>query len=95
MEIHAKRKTLRAIYFMQMLEGIVGSLVGIFIPVFLYTLGFSLLEIFVFLIVYQISLSMGAFGAAVLARLTGFQQTFVLRLPLAYLYFFFLKLKKI
>ena len=83
MNTRKRKKALRAIYFMQMVDGIVGSLVGIFIPIFLYTLGFSLNQIFVFLIIYQLGVVGGAFVSVWLARLTGFQQTFVLRFPLA------------
>jgi MFS family permease len=90
MSLKKRKKALKAIYFMQMIDGIVGSLVGIFIPVFLYTLDFSLTRIFLFLIVYQIAVAGGAFVAVWLARLTGFQQTFVLRFPLAISYYLIL-----
>lgn len=90
MNLHKRKKALKAIYFMQMIDGIVGALVGIFVPVFLYTLDFSLTKIFLFLIVYQAALAGGAFVAVWLARLTGFQQTFVLRFPLAISYYLIL-----
>lgn len=79
-----------AIYIVQSLEGLAGGLVNIFIPIYFLTLGYSIKEIFLYLIINNVSILLFFFLAGWLAEHFGLVNTIFMRLPVLFVYLFLL-----
>ena len=84
------RRQLYAIYLINALEGLAGSLVNVFIPIYLLQLGFSLSRVLWFLAEWSIWICVWFFLAAVLAGRIGLKRVMALRLPVLLAYFLML-----
>jgi MFS family permease len=80
----------KAIYAMQSIEGIAGGLVGIFIPIYMLTIGYPIYQIFLFYIVNNLATLPLFFLAAWLAQRIGISKLIVLRLPILLAQFYLL-----
>ncbi len=67
---------LRPIYIMYSLQGFALSLIGIFIPIYFLTLGYSVSQVLVFYILHYVCLVAFAFAAIYPAKFVGPQRTF-------------------
>ncbi len=72
------------------IRGFAVSMIGIFIPIYLLTLGFSLTEVFVYYIIYNLVYSLAAIPAAHLDAKIGFKHTIMLATPILILFFILL-----
>lgn len=81
------KRRLRAIYLMHSIDGFAGSLIGIFVPVYLLTLGYTISQIFLFYIIAYLNIAILFFLAGYSAGHFGFKKTILFRFPflLAYL----------
>lgn len=81
------RRRLRAVYLMHSIDGFAGSLIGIFIPIYFLTLGYSVSQIFVFYLILYAALAVLFFLAGYLSSRLGLKRTILARLPflIAYL----------
>lgn len=68
--------------------GLAGSLVGIFIPIYLLRIGNSLSEVMIFLIVHHIALFASAFIVVFLSNKIGLIYTLRIRFAFLFLYLF-------
>ena len=79
-----------AIYVMHLANGIAGSLVGIFIPIYFLTLGYSLSQVFIFFIVNNFAILLFSLTASRFAKQFGLVKTLLLRLIFLFLNLFLL-----
>jgi MFS family permease len=70
-------KNIHWVYFLHSVKSLAGAFVGVFIPIYFLKLGFSLGSIFVFWLVYAISLLIFDFVAAFLSKKIGFKPIIV------------------
>jgi len=75
------KKRLRAIFLMHSIDGFAGSLIGIFIPIYLLTLGYSVKQVFIFYIITYAALTGFFFLAGYCASRWGLKRTILLRFP--------------
>ena len=87
-----KNKGLQAIYTMHSIQGFALSLVGIFIPIYLLTLGYSVSQAIIFFIIYYIAGLIAAFTAVHIAKYIGLQQTLIFRFPFTFAFLILLYL---
>jgi len=76
-------------------SGFAGALVSIFIPIYLLTLGNSLAQVMLFLIVHNLVLFAAAFGAVFVSNKIGLVRTLWIRFGFLFLYLFLLYLLQI
>ncbi|MEI7498538.1 MAG: MFS transporter [Candidatus Falkowbacteria bacterium] len=69
-----------AIYTMHAVDGMAGSLIGIFIPIYFLSLGYSVAQIFIFFIINNLLILLFFFVAGWVAQRFGLLQTLVMRL---------------
>jgi DHA1 family multidrug resistance protein-like MFS transporter len=74
------KKFRQAIYAMQSIDGIAGSLIGIFIPIYFLTLGFTITDIFYFFIANNLAILAFFFAAGWFAKKFGLVQAIFFRL---------------
>jgi MFS family permease len=84
------KKLRQSIYAMQSIEGVAGGLVGVFIPLYILTLGYSVRNIFLFFIVNNFATALLFFLAAWLAQRIGISRLIMLRLLFLFAQFYFL-----
>jgi len=89
-----ENKGLKAIYAMHSIQGFAMSLIGIFIPIYLLTLNYSVSQVLVFYIMLYAFLLFFAFFAIIVANKIGLQQTINLRFPYLFIYLISLFLLK-
>lgn len=65
------RSKLNAVYLTHSIAGLASSLIGIFIPAYLINLGYAPTDVFLYFLIYAISIFVFFFGAATLARYFG------------------------
>jgi MFS family permease len=87
-----KNKELNAIYTMHSIQGFALSLIGIFIPIYLLILGYSISQVLVFFIIYYLAGLIAAFAAIYIASKIGLRQTLIFRLPFTFVFFILLYL---
>ena len=75
------RKNLTSVYAMHSIVEFAGSLVGIFIPAYLISLGYPPADVFTYFLVYAISAFFFFLGGAILARRSGVRIAVVASLP--------------
>lgn len=80
------RRRLRAVYLMHSIDGFAGSLAGIFVPVYLLTLKYSVSQILIFYIITYLGLTLFFFLAGYSARRLGLKKTILFRLPFLFFY---------
>ncbi|MFH0891537.1 MAG: hypothetical protein V1867_02025 [Candidatus Falkowbacteria bacterium] len=89
---------LKPIYTMHSIEGFAMSLIGIFIPIYLLTLGYAISDLFVFFMIHYALLPVFGFLAIRIAGRIGLQKTIMTRFPFLFAYLillFMLKTKDI
>lgn len=77
-----KRTGLSAVYTTHAIQSFAFSLVGLFVPIYLLSLNYSLWEVFLFFIIYYIACGLGAFVAIAVAKRIGLIHTINVRFPL-------------
>jgi len=73
---------MKKLHVMNAVEGLGWSLVGIFIPIYLLGLGYSLRQVFAYYLIQNTVIALAFFGAMFLMQKTGIKKIFVLRFPL-------------
>ena len=73
-------------------SGFAGALVNVFIPIYLLTLGYSLVAVMLFLIVRHAVILLSAFGAVFVSNKVGLVRTLWIRFGFLFLYLFLLYL---
>jgi hypothetical protein len=71
---------------MNVVDGIAGSLVGIFVPIYLLTIGFSLHTIFIYFFFFSLALVPFFILTAKLCQHLGIRKTLLLRVPALFIY---------
>lgn len=84
--LEAFKKDVNTIYLVHSIRGFVFSLFGIFIPIYLLTLGFSLQFVFLYFIIRQIAILLTNFIVGSIANKLGLKHTMLISLPLALIY---------
>lgn len=79
---------------MNVVDGIAGSLVGIFVPIYLLTIGFSIHTVFVYFLIFSLGLVPFFILAAKLCQYLGIKKTLFLRIPALFIYLALLFLVK-
>lgn len=88
--INSLKKDVNGIYLIHSIKGFVFSLFGIFIPIYLLTLDFSITLVFSYFIARQISIIITNFLVGSIANKLGLKHTMLISLPLSLLYLFLL-----
>lgn len=84
--LEALKKDVNTIYLIHSVRGFIFSLFGIFIPIYLLTLDFSLQFVFLYFIVRQIAILLTNFIVGSIANNLGLKHTMLISLPLALVY---------
>lgn len=79
---------------MHSIQGFAFSLIGIFIPIYLLTLNYSVSKVLIFFIIYYLAGLVAAFSAVYIARHIGLQQMLIFRLPFTFVFLLLLYLLK-
>lgn len=80
------RNQLLVLNTMNVVNGIAGSLVGIFVPIYLLTIGFNLRAVFIYFLIFSFFLVPFFILAAKLCQHLGIKKTLLLRLPALFIY---------
>ncbi|HFC11158.1 MAG TPA: hypothetical protein ENJ75_03185 [Candidatus Kaiserbacteria bacterium] len=80
------KKHLNAIYTMHSLNGLAGSFIGIFIPIYFLTLHYSITQVFLYYLTYVIALFFLFLFASFVARRLGLKLAFLIYFPLQLIY---------
>ena len=89
---HLKQKGLAAIYTMHSIQGFAFSLIGIFIPIYLLTIGYSVAQVLIYFIVYYGLVAAFSFLAIFIASRIGLERTILCRFPFTFTYLILLYL---
>ena len=89
-----ERTGIQSVYTMHAMQSFAQSLLGIFVPIYLLTLGNSLSEVLIFFIIYYAVMGPGAFVAIWIAKKLGLIHTINLRFPLLIIFLVCLYLLK-
>jgi len=81
-----EKNNLKPIYTMHSIEGFAMSLIGIFIPIYILTLGYAISDLFVFFMVHYALLPVFGFLAIWVAGRIGLQKTIMTRFPFLFAY---------
>jgi MFS family permease len=81
-----KKKNLNAIYIMHSINGLAGSLVGIFIPIYFLGLGYSLFQIFVYWLVYGVGVLLSFIVTGYFAAKFGLRKSILAGFPFLFLF---------
>ncbi|MCU0679506.1 MAG: MFS transporter [Planctomycetes bacterium] len=87
---YLKQKGINAVYTTVSIEGFAYSLIGIFIPIYLLKLGYSLSAVFIFFIVHNLSLAIFSIIAGYTVSRIGYIKPMLFRFPLLFLFLFML-----
>jgi len=85
-------KNIHWVYLLHSIKGLAGSFIGIFIPIYFLKLGFSVQQIFIFWLIYSISLFFCSFLAAFLSKIIGFKPLVVLAMVVQFLVLYLLRI---
>src|SRR3989339_273410 len=83
--LNLKQNMLR-LHVMNSIEGLGWSLIGIFIPIFFLKLGFSLPQVFVYYIIQNSVICLGAFLVIFLEKFISIKKIFIIRFPILLLF---------
>ncbi len=86
------KKDVNGIYLIHSIRGFIFSLFGIFIPIYLLTLDFSIVLVLSYFIIRQISILLTNFCVASIANKLGLKHTMLISLPLSLIYLLLLPL---
>lgn len=78
---------LRIINLINSLEAVAGTVIGIFVPVYLLNSGFSLRMIFVYYLIYSAGVPIFFMTAAKVCERYGVRRTFLARIPFVFLFY--------
>src|SRR3989339_165777 len=81
-----RKNNLKPIYIMHSIEGFAMSLIGIFIPIYFLTLGYSVSDVLIFFITHYTLLPVFGFLAIWVAGRIGLQKTIMTRFPFLFAY---------
>jgi MFS family permease len=86
--ITSRINPMNGVYMMHSIRSFAGSLIGIYVPIYLLKLGFSITDVFVFWLIYSISVFVFCAVAAYISKKVGLKKIIVasLFLQFAYLY---------
>jgi MFS family permease len=79
-------KQINAIYAMHSIDGLAGSLIGIFIPIYLLSLNYSLPKIFTWLLIYGVLVFFFFLLTGVITDRIGLKNTIIIRFPFLFAY---------
>ncbi len=79
-------KLLRAIYTMHSLNGLAGSFIGIFVPIYLLTLDYSLTDIFVYHMTWAVCVGFSFLISSTVSRFIGIRKTILAGFPFLFGY---------
>lgn len=85
------RKPLNSIYLIASIDGVVNSLVGIFVPIYLLSIGYTLSQVFWYFLYYAVFIFLGFYFTVFLARGMGLRTIMFLRLPFFFLFLLILR----
>ena len=71
---------------MNVVDGIAGSLVGIFVPIYLLTIGFDLRTVFCYFLIFSFTLVPFFILTAKFCQYLGVKKTLLLRIPILFIY---------
>jgi len=71
---------------MNVMDGIAGSFVGIFVPIYLLTIGFDLRTVFIYYFIYSVAIVPFFVLTAKLCEYWGIKKTLLARLPILFIY---------
>src|SRR3989339_306539 len=83
--LNLKQNMLR-LHVMNSIEGLGWSLIGIFIPIYFLKLGFSLPQVFVYYIIQNSVICLGAFLVIFLEKFISIKKIFIIRFPILLLF---------
>jgi len=75
------KKQLNEIYIVHSLDAFVFSLIGIFVPIYLLTLGYSVSQVLIFYIIKQLAVCVFSFLAGYVSNHFGLKHTMLMRFP--------------
>ncbi len=81
-----KQDNLNAIYSAHMIEGFASSMIGVFVPIYLLALGYSLSTVLIFYIIHQIFLAITFLITGYLTARFGYKLPLILRYPFLFAY---------
>ena len=84
--LESLKKDINGIYIIHSIRGFVFSLFGIFIPIYLLTLGFSISMVLFFFVVRQLAILSTNFFVGMIANRLGLKHTMLISLPLSLIY---------
>lgn len=77
---------LNKLHVMNSIEGLGWSMVGIFIPIYLLTLGFSLQQVFIYYIIQNTVILLTSFLVVYLGRIVSIKKVLIVRFPFLLLF---------
>lgn len=80
------KKNLDAIYIMHFINGFAGALVGIFIPIYLFKLNYSLSQVLIYYLIYGIAVFFAFVGAGYFSSYFGLRKAILAGFPFLFLY---------
>ena len=83
-------KPINAVYAMHSINGLAGSFIGIFIPIYLLQLGNSLSSVFIYYLVYAVAILLFFFIAGMVANKIGIKKTILLSYLFLFVYLWLL-----
>ena len=75
------KKEIFAIYIFHSIDGLANSLIGIFIPIYLLTLGYSLVQVIIYYLIQTTVLMLSTFVAGFIGSKFGINRMLLIRLP--------------
>lgn len=81
-----RNNNLRAVYLMHSIDGFAGSLIGVFIPIYFLTLGYSVSQVIIYFIYYYILCCLFSFLSIYVAKYLGLVQSLIARFPFLLIY---------
>ena len=89
---HFRKNGLKAVYTMHTIDGFAFSLIGIFIPIYLLNIGFSVREVILYYVVQNTALLISSFLAGSLGSRIGVQRVLLMRFPFLFTFLILLNL---
>lgn len=84
------KQNLFKLHIVNSLESLAWSLVGIFIPIFLLTVGYSLVQVFIYYIIQNIAILIASFLVLEIAKNYSLKVVLLFRFPLVIIFLYFL-----
>ena len=84
-------KNIHWVYALHSIKGLAGSFIGVFIPIYFLSLGFSVRQIFTFWLIYGLCLAVFSLIAALLSTKVGFKPIIICALILQFIVLYLLR----